>query len=225
MNWNGDWMKSAQSKQKMKPKKKFRRIKSLYDNPNQKENCENLKEKYNIRESTVLLERVEREIIERYKKSDREMLKETNKNFNVVEYPCLKINIPKSENGKYTVQDLRKLIRSKYPIVLLERVDIQRKLQHYKQLAEKKRMENRRKTENDNNLKTKPKDGSNKPPLSGERSVNDVLSSVPGLRDLELIRPNPVNQIVQVVQLSGARSGANVPPQNTQTSTQVEYLH
>lgn len=54
-----------------------------------------------------------------------------------------------------------------------------------------------------------------------KRDVKAVLANVPGLNDLELIRPGSTDRIVQVVQIAGGRQTSNVPPQNTQTSTQV----
>uniref|UniRef100_A0A1Y1N9Y8 Uncharacterized protein n=1 Tax=Photinus pyralis TaxID=7054 RepID=A0A1Y1N9Y8_PHOPY len=54
-----------------------------------------------------------------------------------------------------------------------------------------------------------------------KRSASSVLAHVPGLNDLQLIRPSSVDRIVQVVQVPGARSIGNVPVPNAQTSTQV----
>ncbi|KAK4871758.1 hypothetical protein RN001_015882 [Aquatica leii] len=54
-----------------------------------------------------------------------------------------------------------------------------------------------------------------------KRNATSVLAQVPGLNDLQMIRPSSVDRIVQVVQVPGARTTANVPIPNTQTSTQV----
>lgn len=51
--------------------------------------------------------------------------------------------------------------------------------------------------------------------------ARSVLSTVPGLQDFEMIRPAIVDQIVNVVQVSGSRTASNVPVQTTQTSTQI----
>ncbi|KAK5639316.1 hypothetical protein RI129_011808 [Pyrocoelia pectoralis] len=53
------------------------------------------------------------------------------------------------------------------------------------------------------------------------RSASSVLAQVPGLNDLQMIRPSSVDRIVQVVQVPGARSVNNIPIPNTQTSTQI----
>lgn len=54
-----------------------------------------------------------------------------------------------------------------------------------------------------------------------KKVATSVLANVPGLNDLQMIRPSSVDRIVQVVQLPGSRCTTNVPVQSTQTSTQV----
>ncbi|KAF5289285.1 hypothetical protein FQR65_LT11906 [Abscondita terminalis] len=54
-----------------------------------------------------------------------------------------------------------------------------------------------------------------------KKNANSVLAQVPGLNDLQMIRPSSVDRIVQVVQVPGSRTTTNVPIPNTQTSTQV----
>lgn len=52
-------------------------------------------------------------------------------------------------------------------------------------------------------------------------SINSLLNNVPGLHDTEMMRPSAVDNVVQVVQIAGGRSSATVQTPNNQTSTQV----
>lgn len=51
--------------------------------------------------------------------------------------------------------------------------------------------------------------------------TRSVFANIPGLNNFEMIQPSNVNQIVNVVQVSGGRVTQNVSIQNSQTSTQV----
>lgn len=53
--------------------------------------------------------------------------------------------------------------------------------------------------------------------------VTSILDNVPGLHDTQMMRPSAVDNVVQVVQIAGGRSGATVQATNNQTSTQVGF--
>nr|XP_023013436.1 uncharacterized protein LOC111503376 isoform X2 [Leptinotarsa decemlineata] len=57
--------------------------------------------------------------------------------------------------------------------------------------------------------------------VSKKNLAKTLLANVPGLNDFRMMKPLNVDQIVNVVQVSGGRPTQNVPIQNSQTSTQI----
>ncbi|KAF5294237.1 hypothetical protein FQA39_LY13485 [Lamprigera yunnana] len=58
-----------------------------------------------------------------------------------------------------------------------------------------------------------------------KRNINSVLAKVPGLNDLQMIRPSSVDRIVQVVQVPGARPANTVPiPNSTQVTPHIQRI-
>ncbi|XP_017782163.1 PREDICTED: uncharacterized protein LOC108566683 isoform X2 [Nicrophorus vespilloides] len=54
-----------------------------------------------------------------------------------------------------------------------------------------------------------------------DSSMKSLLARVPGIKDLNLMRPESTDRVVNVVQVAGGRTSSTVTSGNTQTSTQV----
>lgn len=141
------------------------------------------------------------------RKNEEEEKRKQAADLNVVQYPPA---VNKAPLKPYPLQD-------KNPRVVLTRNDIVSvpELNKYKST----KVATSKPTNSD--MSDYPKVFLKRLDLEKRPDAKSVLANVPGLNDLQLIRPSVVDQIVQVVQIAGGRPASNVAPQNTQTSTQV----
>lgn len=138
-----------------------------------------------------------------------------------------RINVKQYINKKLKEKE-RKLGTSMVPRVLLNRNDVN--VAQFQAKSKDTVAKNDEATPRTSISNTPPKNKTAYPCVLLERLdtnkklVRSILANVPGLNDLELIRPSTVDHIVQVVQIAGGRQNTTVPTQHTQTSTQVKYL-
>lgn len=187
---------------------------------------DDLKALFHMREAKVVLNRinVKSYINKKLKRRSREEEKkvEQSENSNVAQQPTI---LNKGVKKPWPLQDMN-------PRVVLDRNEID--VPEYNKHKNKVPSPNEEKKNGDKIPSKSPqkiplnRDKSEYPcvllkrlEVDKKRDVKAVLANVPGLNDLELIRPGSTDRIVQVVQIAGGRQTSNVPPQNTQTSTQV----